>query len=162
LGAIFCRQNLAKSPKHGPEFGNIFQHLKNYSVDVRHLGRFFSTGISDTVPHRFLLQAGSNTTMLTWHHHHHFPTWSLEYLSLSLKLPTQLYTPYLFKPVPKLTRPTVRWQRTPDELLNGLYYVHSCHPNTVCTYPGMCKNTQNKNKQRKYITNQNIHICVWV
>jgi hypothetical protein len=37
LGAIFCRQNLAKSPKHGPKFGQIFQHLKNYSVDVRHL-----------------------------------------------------------------------------------------------------------------------------
>jgi hypothetical protein len=48
----------------------------------------FSTGISDTVPHRFLLRADSNTTMITWHHHHHLPTLSLEHPSLSLKLPT--------------------------------------------------------------------------
>jgi hypothetical protein len=33
-----------------------------------------------------LLQAGSNTTMITRHHYHHFPTLSLEHLSLSLKL----------------------------------------------------------------------------
>jgi hypothetical protein len=41
---------------------------------------FFSTGISDTVPRRFLLQgfiwlqAGSNTTTITRHHCHHFGT----------------------------------------------------------------------------------------
>jgi hypothetical protein len=35
-----------------------------------------------------LLQASSNTTMITCHRHHHFPTVSLEHLSLSLKLPT--------------------------------------------------------------------------
>jgi hypothetical protein len=45
---------------------------------------FFSTGISDTVPSRFLLQAGSNTAKVTRHHFHHFPTLSLEHLSLSL------------------------------------------------------------------------------
>jgi hypothetical protein len=49
---------------------------------------FFPTGISDTVPHRLWLRAGSNTTMITRHHHHHFPTLSLEHLGLSLKLPT--------------------------------------------------------------------------
>jgi hypothetical protein len=49
---------------------------------------FLSTGISDTVPHRLLLQAGSINTMITRHHHHHFPTLSLEHLRLSLKLPT--------------------------------------------------------------------------
>jgi hypothetical protein len=33
----------------------------------------FSTGVNVTVPHRLLLQAGSNTTMITRHHHHPFP-----------------------------------------------------------------------------------------
>jgi hypothetical protein len=49
---------------------------------------FFPTGISDTVSHRLLIQAGSNTTMITRHHPHHFPTESLEHLNLSLELPT--------------------------------------------------------------------------
>jgi hypothetical protein len=41
--------------------------------------------ISETVPRRFLLQTGSNTTLITRHHCHLFPTLSLEHLSLSLK-----------------------------------------------------------------------------
>jgi hypothetical protein len=45
----------------------------------------FSTGISDTVPCRCLLQTGCNTTTITRHHCHHFPTLSQEHLSLSLK-----------------------------------------------------------------------------
>jgi hypothetical protein len=45
----------------------------------------FSTGISDAVPCRFLLQTGSNTTTITGHHYHHFPTLSLEHLNLSLR-----------------------------------------------------------------------------
>jgi hypothetical protein len=45
---------------------------------------FFSTGISYTVPRRFLLQAGSTTTTFTRHHYHHFPFLSLKYLNLSL------------------------------------------------------------------------------
>jgi hypothetical protein len=53
-------------------------------------GSFFPMVISVTVPHKLLLQAGSNTAMITWRHHHHFPTLSLEQLSLSLKLPTYL------------------------------------------------------------------------
>jgi hypothetical protein len=41
---------------------------------------FSSTGISGTVPRRFLLQTFSNTTTLSRHHYHHFPTLSLEHL----------------------------------------------------------------------------------
>jgi hypothetical protein len=62
-----------------------YLHTYSYLVTVFFIS---SMGISDTVPHRLLLQAGSNTTMITRHHHHHFPTLSLEHLSLSLKLPT--------------------------------------------------------------------------
>jgi hypothetical protein len=48
----------------------------------------------------YLLQTGSDTTLITRHHHHHFPTLSLEHLSLSLQLPTlltywNLYPKYL-------------------------------------------------------------------
>jgi hypothetical protein len=46
---------------------------------------FFSMGISNNVPRRFLLQTGSNTTTFARHHCHHFPTLSLEHLSLALK-----------------------------------------------------------------------------
>jgi hypothetical protein len=48
----------------------------------------FSTGISDTVPRRFLLQTGSNTIFITRHHYNHFPTLSLEHLNLVLDCPT--------------------------------------------------------------------------
>jgi hypothetical protein len=34
---------------------------------------FFSTGISGTVPRRFLLQTVSNATTPTRHHYHHYP-----------------------------------------------------------------------------------------
>jgi hypothetical protein len=40
---------------------------------------FSSTGISDTILHRLLLQASSNTTMIMYHHRHHFPTTSPEH-----------------------------------------------------------------------------------
>jgi hypothetical protein len=46
--------------------------VTNADVQRIKLLTFFSTGISDTVPHRLLLQAGSNTTMITRHHHHHY------------------------------------------------------------------------------------------
>jgi hypothetical protein len=46
---------------------------------------FFPKGISDIIPHRLLLQAGRNTTMITRHHHNYFPTLSLEHPSLSLE-----------------------------------------------------------------------------
>jgi hypothetical protein len=62
---------------------------------------FFSTGISDTVPHRFLHQTGSNAAMITRHHCHHFPTLSLEHLSLSLRSSIALHSMFkkLFKNV---------------------------------------------------------------
>jgi hypothetical protein len=61
---------------------SIFLHSNNltlfYIRTIFHY--FFPTGISDIVPHRLLLQAGSNTTMITRHHNHHFPTLSLEHI----------------------------------------------------------------------------------
>jgi hypothetical protein len=47
---------------------------------------FFSKGISDAIPHRLLLQAGRNTTMITRHHPHHLHTLSLEHLSTGKSL----------------------------------------------------------------------------
>jgi hypothetical protein len=60
----------------------------------------FFTGISDTIPCRFLLQAGSNTTTITRHHCHRFPTVSLEHLSLSLKstYPSPLLAYFILDP----------------------------------------------------------------
>jgi GH18 family chitinase len=46
--------------------------------------KFFSQGISDTVPRRFWLQTGSNTATITRHHYNHFPPLSLEHLNLCI------------------------------------------------------------------------------
>jgi hypothetical protein len=67
---------------------------------------FFSTGISGTMPRRFLLQTGSNTTTPTRHHYHHFPTLSPEqpftypYLPTYLVLHSLLTEAYLYVPRP--------------------------------------------------------------
>jgi hypothetical protein len=44
----------------------------------------FSTGVGDTIPRRFLLQAGRNTSTFTRHHYHHFLTLSVENIIISL------------------------------------------------------------------------------
>jgi hypothetical protein len=59
------------------------------------LAVFFSTGISDTVPRKFLLQTGSNTATITRHHRHHFLTLSLEHLHLSHRSNLVLHCNYL-------------------------------------------------------------------
>jgi hypothetical protein len=50
-----------------------------------------SIGISDTVSHRFLVQAGINTITFARHHHHHFPTLPLEHLEPIPELATDLF-----------------------------------------------------------------------
>jgi hypothetical protein len=50
------------------EKGLNFLTTKTLPLACKH-NYYFSTGISDTVPHWLLLQAGSNTTMITRHHH---------------------------------------------------------------------------------------------
>jgi hypothetical protein len=81
---------------------------------------FFSTGISETFPRRFLLQAGSNTTMITRYHYHHFPTLSLETFPRSIYAHTLTYSPYYKNlypyVVPRLTDETAInsvWQGNP-------------------------------------------------
>jgi hypothetical protein len=62
------------------------------AIKFTNIIHFFSTGISDTIPRRFLLQVGSNTTTITSLHCDHFPTLSQEHLSLSLKSNLSLHS----------------------------------------------------------------------
>jgi hypothetical protein len=68
-------------------------HFSDGGFPVLGATYLFSTGISDTVPRRFFLQAGINTTTITRHHYLHFHTFLLEHLILSLEatcVPTYL------------------------------------------------------------------------
>jgi hypothetical protein len=59
--------------------------LSSKHTTVSNLKRFFfSTGISDTGPHRFLLHVGSNAALISRHRHHHFLSLPLEHPILSL------------------------------------------------------------------------------
>jgi hypothetical protein len=64
---------------------HFIRRFWNQTLTCRIKVFYFSTGISETVARRFLLQKGSNTTTISSHHCHHFPTLSLEHLSLPLK-----------------------------------------------------------------------------
>jgi hypothetical protein len=87
---------------------------------------FFSAGISDTIPHWFLLQTGSNTTTITRHHCHHFPTLSLEHLHKSLDCPpspTLLIYLNLNPNYLGIQLSTARYSRSSGEIQSNTFYL---------------------------------------
>jgi hypothetical protein len=81
---VHCQSRHLKMAENNRTFSLLLRKKLNTVFIESKKGLYFFMGISDIVPPRFLLKAGSNTTIITRHHYHHFPTLSLEQLNLSL------------------------------------------------------------------------------